>query len=126
MIPERYTVGRDGRVWIQTHNDFRVCFVAYNSNGYPRIQVNHRGRRKWYLIHHLVMFYHGPPKPEGKWEIGHRDGDRNNAALSNLHWTTREQNNQQAWDDGRRESLRERQRVRMTAFRAQQLAAKAS
>lgn len=49
------------------------------------------GRKKYALVHRLVLEAFVGPCPSG-FECCHNDGDRSNAALSNLRWDSRSSN----------------------------------
>ncbi len=59
---------------------YRVCTLTSGA-----------GRRKYALIHRLVLEAFVGPCPEGM-ECCHGDGDRANASLTNLRWDTRSAN----------------------------------
>lgn len=50
--------------------------------------------------HRLVCEAFVAPKPEGKWEVCHNDGTRNNDHWTNLRWGTRSENTQDMFAHG--------------------------
>lgn len=101
MLPDGYFCTSDGRVYRRDADGvLHSKRVFLNNRGYQRVRI---GRpHKWYLVHHLVMHYHGTPKPEiagiapERIEIGHRDGngrgEHANNCIANLYWCTKSQN----------------------------------
>ena len=59
--------------------------------GYPRVTLSKRNVKTNHFVHVLVLTTFVGPCPDGM-ESRHRDGARTNAALSNLHWGTAQQN----------------------------------
>jgi hypothetical protein len=65
--------------------------------GYPRVNLFDRGNIQCRLVHVLVARAFLGQCPEGH-EINHKDGNRVNAALSNLEYITRSANKLHALD----------------------------
>jgi hypothetical protein len=62
-----------------------------NSEGYLHVQLWWKGRRQGFKVHRLVAAAFLGPCPAGK-ECNHKDGNRTNAALSNLEYVTQSEN----------------------------------
>jgi len=60
--------------------------------GYPRVRLTIGGRRKYYLVHRLVLLTFVGPCPIGMEARHVPDPDRTNCQLSNLKYGTRTQN----------------------------------
>jgi hypothetical protein len=97
-----YRVGSDGSVWTRWVRvmlgprkgcEARMCdewarMIGSVSDGYPQVLLTKNGRAFSKKIHILVATaFHGPC-PKGL-ECRHADGNRGNAAASNLSWGTR-------------------------------------
>lgn len=97
-LNEFYTVFSDGSVYSHITEKFIVPDVS-NRSGYLRVTL-YRPRKRW-LLHRLVaeLFV---PKVEGANFVNHKDGDKTNCDKENLEWTTREENEQHAYDSGLR------------------------
>ena len=70
-----------------------------NKKGRPYINLCINGKYKSYEIHRLVAeaFI---PKIEGKEQVNHIDGNKQNNSIKNLEWVTRDENMQHASING--------------------------
>lgn len=66
-----------------------------NGKGYMQLYVQIKGKRTMLYIHRLVALYF-IPNPDNKSEVNHIDGDKSNNHVSNLEWTTMEENRHHA------------------------------
>lgn len=64
---------------------------------YARVGLSLDGVNKTHLVHQFVAVAFLGPRPVGM-EVNHKDGDRGNAALSNLEYTTRSGNRKHSRD----------------------------
>ena len=83
-----YAVSSLGRVKNIKRGKIRKLFP--NHGGYWRVVLRRNGKQKNASVHRLVAqeFIGFSDKPE----VNHKDGDKNNNAVSNLEWTTRKEN----------------------------------
>ena len=90
-----YVIHRDGRI---VRLDSRVGYPQgreikpqIKEDGYVRVTLVDRGRRKDALLHRLLAeaFL---PNPEGHGFVDHLNGDRADNRLENLEWVTRSEN----------------------------------
>jgi hypothetical protein len=58
---------------------------------YPRISLETPSRKRHFYVHRIVAAAFIGPCPEG-YEVNHKDGNKNNAAVSNLEYVTPRQN----------------------------------
>ena len=71
------------------------------TTGYPRVRVF----RKAHYVHRLVCeAFHGPA-PEGKTQVSHWDGDKENNRAENLRWASSKDNAQDTIRQGRNAKL---------------------
>lgn len=67
--------------------------------GYQLVNLHYDVERHW-LVHRLVMEAFAPVEGMEKLQVNHIDGNKQNNALSNLEWATRESNMQHAMNNG--------------------------
>lgn len=90
----RYEVFADGRIW--SRRGFRWLKVHYSKSGYANVSLDLPGIKS-FRLHRLVALI-CIPNPENKPEVNHKDGDKNNNAVSNLEWVTHKENCDHARD----------------------------
>lgn len=87
-----YEVSSDGRVFSIDSGwrgyGERELKQALNASGYPSVRLMMGGRRKRVTVHSLVAAAFLPPRPSGKHEVRHLDGDKHNNRAENLAWGT--------------------------------------
>ena len=71
-----------------------VTHGSLKCSGYRSVQID----RKFYYVHRLVAAtFLGTPADASCWQVNHRDGDRQNNAVSNLQYMTPAQNVKHSW-----------------------------
>lgn len=80
----------------QLTNEDKICKVRENTYLYFNLSLN--SQKKTCKIHQLVMEYFGSEKPFDNAEINHKDGNKLNNHIDNLEWSTRQKNEQHAWN----------------------------
>jgi hypothetical protein len=91
-----YTIREDGQVQSRFG---RVIKQQFDGPGYARVELWRDGEGRKYLVHRLVAqaFI---PNPDGKPQVNHIDGDKQNNALTNLEWATQSENQLHAYRAG--------------------------
>lgn len=69
----------------------RILKPTKCKNGYYEAQINHKGKRKIFLLHRLVGKYF-LENPDNLPEINHKDEDVSNNCVENLEWCTSKYN----------------------------------
>lgn len=69
----------------------RVLRPTKNQAGYPLVSITRHGVKRSFTVHRLVITAFLGMPPIGM-ECCHRDGNKNNNAISNLRWGTRQDN----------------------------------
>ncbi len=88
--------------------------------GYLRVTLYKDGKTKSHYVHVLVAqaFI---PNPEGKRQVNHIDGDKNNNCVSNLEWVTPAENIHHAFETGLRKIGCEHFRAKFTAEQVREI-----
>jgi hypothetical protein len=74
----------------------RVLTCKIARNGYARLHLSRRNRKKLFFVHRLVLLaFVGPPPFDGA-VVNHLDGDKRNNKLENLAWCSVTENNRHA------------------------------
>jgi hypothetical protein len=90
-----YEVTEDGRVFSMSgwrgYARRELCQHP-NDDGYASVRLTINGRRWHVPVHRLVAAEYLSPRPHPSFEIRHLDGNKMNAAATNLKWGTRAAN----------------------------------
>lgn len=108
----RYQISNYGRVYSHFHD--RILTPKTCGRGYQGITLSHKGKKQRFYIHRLVAacFLSKPQNKE--CEVNHIDFNKQNNCVSNLEWTTREQNFEHAYRNGKLDFRRVRRRDNKT------------
>lgn len=91
----RYDVSDQGRVrsWLAYHGRSLPYVLApsWDRKGYPRVCLHLMRKLRTFRVHELVLLAFVGPLPAGM-ETRHLDGNKGNAALTNLHYGTQSEN----------------------------------
>jgi hypothetical protein len=60
--------------------------------GYLELQLCKEGKSRTFKVHRLVMLAFAGEPPEGKTEVDHIDGDRENNRIENLEYVSKKEN----------------------------------
>ncbi len=71
--------------------NYKIVKGSINNRGYRYLQTNRKGKRKNYLFHHWVCECFIGKRPEGL-VVDHKDRNKLNNNISNLHYTTQLEN----------------------------------
>ena len=76
-----------------------VMRQSQNHKGYKIVHLSKDGANTWVMVHRIVALAF-IPNPEGKPQVNHIDGDKNNNAANNLEWVTNAENMRHAVENG--------------------------
>lgn len=85
-------VTEDGGLYYKRRGIFWPRSHGYDPKGYIVYGCRWYGKVTTIGIHRFVMTAFGPPQPEGKPFVLHRDGNKYNNHISNLYWGTHREN----------------------------------
>lgn len=89
-----YFVTEDGHVWSSISNKF--IRELPDKDGYLKVRLSStdlpKGKQHAYSVHRLVLENFCPVEGMENLQVNHKDGDKSNNALSNLEWTTCQEN----------------------------------
>lgn len=90
-----YSVSNDGHV--RNDRTGYVLKMHKMPNGYMKVLLCDKGDELYKTVHRLVAeaFI---PNPDGKPQVNHIDGDKQNNRVSNLEWATNSENQLHSWD----------------------------
>ncbi|HAJ4242157.1 TPA: HNH endonuclease [Escherichia coli] len=95
----RYKITSDGYVISVLKN--KVLSHGTKPGGYAFVGLypGMRGKPSYRMVHRLVAeaFI---PNPQNKPEVNHKDGNKQNNAVANLEWVTRNENASHGFDNG--------------------------
>jgi len=92
-------VSDDGRVRSLLSGSPRVIKTFPDNKGYHRIRVTIERRKMTFKLHRQVALLF-IPNPENLPQVNHKDGNKNNNAVSNLEWCTNRENAHHAIENG--------------------------
>ena len=103
----RDVVGYEGLYQVSNRNRMKSLHYGVeklhmlypNKNGYLTVGMNKDGKKKNFIFHVLVAQAF-VPNPDGKPEVNHIDGNKQNNRPENLEWATRRENMQHASKTG--------------------------
>jgi len=84
-----YLIYPDGRVFSKKSNRFLKS--SLQNQGYPHICLWKNNKQKGFLIHRLVAL-HYIANPENKPEVDHKNRNKEDNRVENLHWVSRKEN----------------------------------
>jgi hypothetical protein len=84
-----YEVSNLGRVASKKYGNRRILAQSKKKTGYYEVGLCYEtNKRKWFLVHRLVLSTFNPIDGMENMEINHKDEDKSNNQLDNLEWVT--------------------------------------
>ena len=88
-----YEVSNLGRVASKKYTTKRILKQSKKPNGYYEVGLCYEtNKRKWFLVHRLVMSAFNPIEGMEYMEVNHKDEDKSNNVIENLEWVTSMEN----------------------------------
>ena len=85
----KYIINQNGEI-INTITGYHLSTKSVDKDGYPIVNLTHKGLHYTKKVHSLVAIYF-VPNPENKPEVHHKDGDNKNFISTNLMWCTKKE-----------------------------------
>lgn len=99
-----YYITDDGKVWSERTQKF--LSFQYDKNGYVKVQMRSTDNKSHrYSVHRLVLENFKPVENMENLQVNHIDGNKKNNNLTNLEWTTSEENIRHAIDNNLRATI---------------------
>lgn len=96
-VKTNYSISENGEVKnIKTN---KILKPKKKKNGYLEVCLYPTPKQKKYILIHRLVAESFLEKEEGKEQINHKDGNKENNHLSNLEWCTSSENNLHAWEN---------------------------
>lgn len=92
-------VSNEGRVRSLLRGEPYVLKTFPDNKGYHRIRVTIERQKMSFKLHRQVALLF-IPNPDNHPQVNHKDGNKNNNAVSNLEWCTNKQNAHHAIENG--------------------------
>lgn len=105
----KYEVSNTGMVRILNYHRTgikKVLSTQIDRYGYVCVCLPKEGNKRKHMTVHRLVAKAFVPNPDGKPEINHIDGNKQNNLFSNLEWVTMQENQRHAWDSGLKEKSR--------------------
>lgn len=99
-LGDEYFGDNKGNVYKLTdeENIYNEMSPYVNRDGYVEFVLTNKDKVKKHIMGHIVCAGLWIPKPKGKDEVNHKDGNRENNKKSNLEWSTHPDNVQHSYD----------------------------
>lgn len=99
-----YYITDDGKVWSERTQKY--LSFQYDKNGYVKVQMRSTDNKSHrYSVHRLVLENFKPVENMENLQVNHIDGNKKNNNLTNLEWTTSEENIRHAIDNNLRATI---------------------
>ena len=98
-VPTAYTgyyVTPEGDVWSNKQNGVHKLKRRKHNRGYAQVNCYEKGGKRSYPLVHRLVAEAFIPNPDGKPDVNHRNGNKQDCAVSNLEWCTKKENMEHA------------------------------
>lgn len=88
-----YKISNLGRVMSCKYKNQKILTPSKKDTGYFEIGLSYKpNKRKWFLVHRLVLSVFNPIPNMDQMEVNHKDENKSNNKLDNLEWVTSAEN----------------------------------
>lgn len=102
----RYEVSNFGRVTSHQRIPSIILKANLSVYGYPTVYLSRMCKKKTISVHLLVARAFLAYPDEGVWQVDHKDFNKKNNHISNLHYVSQKENIVRGWEGGQRERHR--------------------
>lgn len=89
----QYYISSYGRVLSRKNSAERILKPKKQKSGYLSVTLCYQpNKRKYYLVHRLVLSHFNPIENMDDYEVNHKDENKENNRLENLEWSTSVEN----------------------------------
>lgn len=92
-----YSINQSGEVKSNRFN--RLLKPSISNNQYQYVNLVHEKKKKTTAIHRLVIEHFGPPCPDPKFVVDHKDSNKQNNHINNLEWVTVSENTSRTYNN---------------------------
>lgn len=92
-----YSINQNGEIKSTRFN--RLLKPSTSNNQYQYVNLVHEKKKKTTAIHRLVIEHFGPPCPDPKFVVDHKDSNKQNNHIDNLEWVTISENTSRMYNN---------------------------
>lgn len=92
-----YSINQNGEIKSNRFN--RLLKPSTSNNQYQYVNLVHEKKKKTTAIHRLVIEHFGPPCPDPKFVVDHKDSNKQNNHIDNLEWVTISENTSRMYNN---------------------------
>jgi hypothetical protein len=102
----RYFIDKQSNIWSAVRNRLLTKHLNAKKMYLTCLMIDETNYKRPRLVHHLMAATWMEPCPgewgasRGKYQINHKDGNKQNNSLENLEWVKHEENLRHAWSTG--------------------------
>ena len=87
-----YYVTPEGDVWADKQNGVHKLKRRKHNRGYAQVNCYEKGGKRSYPLVHRLVAEAFIPNPDGKPDVNHKNGNKQDCTVGNLEWCTKKEN----------------------------------
>ena len=87
-----YYVTPEGDVWADKQNGVHKLRRRKHNRGYAQVHCYQKGGKRSYPLVHRLVAMAFIPNPDNKPDVNHKNGIKQDCAVTNLEWCTKKEN----------------------------------